>query len=131
MNSNTFARKKYLNSTWRNTEVTNFLSHTKNKSSLIVDVDLLRATANEADILKDYLEGLPLKENKSVVINLDKCTFVDSTFLSAIIRFNKRNAQLKNSVKLVISDVRQFSIFKITKIDTIFNIYSTLEEAIA
>lgn len=131
MNSNTFARKAYLNNTLIGTDISGFLSHTQNKHSLIVDIDLLRATANEADMLKEYLESLPIVENKSVVINLDKCTFIDSTFLSAIIRFNKKNAQLKNSVKLVISDVRQFSIFKITKIDTIFDIYPTLEEAVA
>ena len=131
MNSNTFARKTYLNSNWISTDSDSFLSHKKKKNSIIVDVDLLRATANEADMLKGYLESLPLVENNSVVINLNECTFVDSTFLSTIIRFNKKNAQLKNSVKLVISDVRQFSIFKITKLDTIFDIYPTLEEAVA
>ena len=130
MNSNTFARKTYLNNNWISTSSNEFLSHTKNKKSLIVDVDLLRATANEADKLKEYLENLNLKENNQIVINLDKCSFVDSTFLSTIIRFSKKNAKNDISIKLVISDIRQFSIFEITKIDTIFDIYSTLDEAL-
>jgi len=130
MNSNTFARKSYLEKNWIATNSEDFISHVKNKNSLVVDIDLFRATANEAEYLKDYLENLNLKENNQMVINLDKCTFVDSTFLSTIIRFSKKNAEI-NNIKLVISDIRQFSIFKITKIDTIFDIYPTLEEALA
>ncbi len=130
MNSNTFARKTYLNNNWISTSSNEFLSHIKNKNSLIVDVDLLRATANEADNLKEYLDKLNLKENNQIVINLNKCSFVDSTFLSTIIRFSKKNTKMDNLIKLVISDIRQFSIFKITKIDTIFDIYSTLDEAL-
>jgi len=131
MNSNTFARKTYLNNSWINTEQNIFLSHSLKRNYIVIDVDLLRATANEAEVLKEYLESLELGKNSSIVINLDKCTFVDSTFLSAIIRFNKKNSKLNNEVKLVVSDVRQFSIFRITKIDTIFNIYPTLKEAVA
>ena len=130
MNSNTFARKTYLNNNWISTSSNEFLSHIKNKKSLIIDVDLMRATANEADKLKEYLENLNLKENNQIIINLDKCTFVDSTFLSTIICFSKKNAKLNNGIKLVVSDIRQFSILKITKIDTIFDIFSTLDEAL-
>lgn len=130
MNPNTFARKTYLDNNWISTSSNEFLSHIKNKNSLIVDVDLLRATANEADKLKEYLKNLNLKENNQIVINLNKCTFVDSTFLSAIIRYSKKNAKLDNSIKLIVSDIRQFSILKITKIDKIFDIYSTLDEAL-
>ncbi len=130
MNSNTFARKTYLNNNWISTSSNEFLSHIKNKKSLIVDVDLMRATANEADKLKEYLENLNLEENNQIVINLNKCSFVDSTFLGTIIQFSKKNDKIDNNIKLVISDIRQFSIFKITKIDTIFDIYSTLDEAL-
>ncbi|MEE9430842.1 MAG: STAS domain-containing protein [Melioribacteraceae bacterium] len=131
MNSNTFARKSYLNNTWLTVDSESFLSHRKDKKSIIIDIDLLRATANEADELKEYMESLSSVKNKLIVFNLDKCTFVDSTFLSTIIRFSKKNIKLNTNVRLVISDVRQLSIFKITKIDTIFEIYSTVEQAMA
>ena len=88
---------------------------------------MLRATANEATALSVYLDNIPTNPEQPVIINLSNSTFIDSTFLSTIVSFNKRS---DSKVKLVVSDSRQLMIFKITKLNTIFSIYSNMNQAI-
>ncbi len=129
MNTNTFERKSFLNNSM--VDVGNTMFQTiKKRDSIIVNVDLLRATANEAEQLKEHLSGLTISENNSVIIDLSKSTFIDSTFLSTIVSFNKKKKFKKENIKLVVKDPRQSAILRITKIDTIFKIYSNIEEAI-
>ncbi len=129
MNTNTFERKSFLNNPVVELE-SNMFQTIQKKNSVIISVDLLRATANEAAQLKEHLYNLNVPENKSVVIDLSKSTFIDSTFLSTIVSFNKKNKFNKEGIKLVVKDPRQFAILRITKIDSIFKIYSNLDEAI-
>lgn len=131
MNINTFERKTFLNNTL--IDINNnamFMIETKNDSKIIVSVNLLRATANEAEQLREQLNQLSITEKSLVIIDLSKSTFIDSTFLSVIVSFNKKNKFRKDMIKLVVKDPRQSAILRITKIDTIFKIYSTLEEAV-
>ncbi len=129
MNTNTFERKSFLNNPVVELE-SNMFQTIQKKNSVIISVDLLRATANEAAQLKEHLYNLNVPGNKSVVIDLSKSTFIDSTFLSTIVSFNKKNKFNKEGIKLVVKDPRQFAILRITKIDSIFKIYSNLDEAI-
>ncbi len=130
MNINTFERKTFLNSPVLDVESNSmFYINTKN-NSLIVSVDLERATANEAEQFKDYLNSQAISSESSLIIDLSKSTFIDSTFLSTIVSFNKKNKFKKDGIKLIVKDPRQSAILKITKIDTIFKIYSALEEIV-
>jgi anti-anti-sigma factor len=130
MNINTFERKTFLNNPLRDINNNSVFNIESKNDSLIVSVNLLRATANEAEELKEYLNGLTITEESSVIIDLSKTTFIDSTFLSTIVSFNKKNKFKKDGIKLIVKDPRQSAILRITKIDTIFKIYSTLEEAV-
>ncbi len=130
MNTNTFERKTFLNSSALDVESNSlFFINTKN-NSLIVSVNLERATANEAEQFKNYLNRQAISSENSLIIDLSKTTFIDSTFLSTIVSFNKKNKFKKDGIKLIVKDPRQSTILKITKIDTIFKIYSTLEEVV-
>lgn len=127
MNSNLFERKSFLDGTWITANLSDYFSTHISGRNIIMTVNLLRATANESDELKKYLLSFPVKEVDSIIIDLSQCTFVDSTFLSSIISYNKMTAV---PIKLVVSNRRQLTIFKITKLDCIFNIYSSLEQAL-
>jgi anti-anti-sigma factor len=127
MNSNLFERKNFLEGTWITTKISECFTSNTIDSCIVVKVNLLRATASEADSLSKYFSKLPSKNISKVVLDLSECTFVDSTFLSSIIKYNKMS---KAEVKLVVADKRQLSIFKITKLDALFNIYATVDQAL-
>ena len=128
MDSNLFARKSFLDGNWMTANLSEYFSYNSINENVVVKINLLRATANEADYLKSYLSKIPQDNCEVMVIDLSNCNFIDSTFLSNIISFKKR---IDAKVKLVVSDPRQLTIFKITKIDSLFNIYKSLDQAIA
>lgn len=127
MNSNIFERKTYLDGNWMTNNITEYFSVDSTEENVIIKVNLLRATAHEANSFKRYLASIPSYYKNSTIIDLSECNFIDSTFLSSIIGFNKT---IDSEIKLVISDTRQMAIFKITKLDSLFNIYSSLDQAI-
>ena len=127
MNSNLFERKNYIDRNLISTNISDWISTKTSNENIILKVNLLRATANEANYLKKYFDEIPIHNEKSVIIDLSKCNFIDSTFLSSIIIFNKKT---NTEIKLVVSDSRQLTIFKITKLDLLFNIYSSLDQAL-
>jgi len=127
MNSNLFERKNFLDTNWMTTNISDYFSLESINETMIIKVNLLRATANEADSMSKYLSKIKPQNNHPFIIDLSKCNFIDSTFLSGIISFNKKT---ETQIKLVITDTRQLAIFRITKLDSLFRIYSSLESAL-
>ena len=128
MNANIFERKAFIDGNYIAGNEHNLFSSENFKNSLVLKVNLLRATANETDLFKNFLAKYSRTTSNSIVFDLSNCNFVDSSFLSSIISFNNKN---KANVKLVVADTRQLTIFKITKLDSIFNIYTSIENAVA
>lgn len=128
MNSNLFERKTYLDGSWMTNNITEYFSVDSTEDNVVIRVNLLRATANEANSFKNYLSSIPAHYKSSTIIDLSECNFIDSTFLSSIISFNK---VIDSEIKLVIADARQLAIFRITKLDSLFNIYASMELATA
>jgi len=128
MNSNLFERKTYLDGNWMSTNISEYFSTSNSGQNTIIKVNLLRATANESDLLKNHFKNVSVNNTKTVIVDLSECNFVDSTFLSSIISYNKT---INAEVKLIVADKRQLTIFKITKLDSLFRIYLSLDQAIA
>ena len=128
MNSNIFERKNFMDGNYISGNNKKIFSKELLEKHIVLKVNLLRATANESNSLKRYLSNLSLSVTNSIIFDLSSCNFVDSTFLSCIISFKKENSA---NIKLVVSDERQLTIFRITKLDSLFSIYSNLESAIA
>ena len=128
MNSNLFERKNFLAESLINTSITEYFSTNILNEKIVVKVNLLRATANESDSLKKYLAKISSNKFQTVIIDLSDSNFIDSTFLSGIIRYNKST---QAQIKLVVEDNRQLTIFRITKLDSLFKIYSNLNQALA
>ena len=128
MNSNIFERKNFMDGNYISANNEKVFSKKLLEKNIVLKVNLLRATANESDMFKSYLSKISFSVTNSIIFDLSSCTFVDSSFLSCIISFNKEHS---TNIKLVVSDERQLTIFRITKLDSLFNIYTTLESAIA
>ena len=127
MNTNLFERKAFLDGNWMKTNTIDQFSSIIDQNNLIIKVHLLRATANEAEAFRKFLFNHKVKKLDSVVIDLRNCSFVDSTFLSTLISFNKITTA---EIKLVVSDKKQLAIFRITKLDSLFNIFQSIEAAV-
>jgi anti-anti-sigma regulatory factor len=127
MNSNLFERKNFLDGTWMRTNIDNYFSLETYSQNSVLKVNLLRATANESDALKKFLKKMSSHISENLIIDLSETSFIDSTFLSSIISYGNRN---KYKIKLIVADRRQLAIFKITKIDSLFSIYSSLDQAL-
>jgi len=68
---------------------------------------------------------------KSLVINLSKVEYLDSTGLGVLIGGLKRLREASGNLSLVAPGMRILRIFEITGLDKIFDIYPSEEEAIA
>jgi anti-anti-sigma factor len=67
-----------------------------------------------------------------VIIDLTKVVYVDSTALSAFVRLRKaRTAKGYQPALYVIPSIHVRKVFSITDLDTLWEIYDTLDEAVA
>jgi anti-anti-sigma factor len=96
---------------------------------VIEKVNLVRATLNEAFVLKNNLleDGL---DYKKIVVDLSLCDYIDSTFLGAIIYSYRRIKESDGIIVLVIGDTSLANSFIFREITSIFLIFSSVKEAI-
>jgi anti-anti-sigma factor len=98
---------------------------------LIEKVNLIRATLLEAGVMKKRLfENIQLN-NKNIIVDVSKCTFIDSTFLGALIVSLKRAQVAGGDIKIVItSSSTTEGILNITGFLRVFENYTSVEDAI-
>ena len=68
---------------------------------------------------------------KGIVFDLDKALFIDSSGLSAIVKFYKALGNLKAQTVFCRVPQPVMSLFQLTKLDAVFKVVSTVEEALA
>lgn len=126
MNSNLYERKSFLEGSLMKTDNKEYFSSEKYNDYTILKVNLLRATAYEAEAFKKYLRNFHNQDKNQIIIDLSKSVFIDSTFLSTLITFSNKN---QYKVKLIVSNRKQLAIFKLTKIDSLFQIFPNIDQA--
>ena len=90
--------------------------------------------AGEVDLataprLKDVLVRA-IEQAKTVIVDLSAATYMDSTGLGVLIGSLKHARELGGDVKLAGLLPRVRRVFSITKIDKVFDIYPSVEEAL-
>ena len=128
MNSNIFERKTFLEENWISADMTNQFTRQHISGNLVLKINLSRASAYEADVFKQHLAANPITNVDRVILDFSTCSFIDSTFLSVIINL-KKNSNFE--INLVVSNKRQLTLFKITRLNSLFKIYSNLDQALA
>ena len=94
--------------------------------SVIGEVDLATAPVLERT-LRDAAEH----RTGEVIVDLTRCSFLDSRGLTALLATRKRLAHSDRSLGLVLSNPNVLRIFEITGFDQIFEIYPSLDAAVA
>jgi anti-sigma B factor antagonist len=92
--------------------------------------------AGEADLytapeLKQQLLDVIGEGGTEVVVDLTETTFIDSTTLGVLVSGVKRLRPIDGRLSLVCSDRNITKVFEITGLDKVFEIFPTLEGALA
>lgn len=88
-----------------------------------------KLTAVISENFKNQVYQLIDLENKNIIIDLENITFIDSSGFGAIVAVynHAKNSQLDIKLCNVASTV--MSLIKITKLDQVFEIYDSVEDA--
>jgi anti-sigma B factor antagonist len=99
-------------------------------STILVVVDLEKATLIDAGELKTILFQIIESGWRKMIIDLTECEFIDSTFLGTIVISFKKITELGGKLKVVgvQSDVK--SMFQLTRVNKIFEVFESREDAL-
>jgi anti-anti-sigma factor len=98
--------------------------------AVVFNVNLIRATLNEAAEFKDYLEEAIVESDKDIIVNLSECEHLDSTFLGVLVSGFKRLKKQNRSL-VIIEPIEQSSIFlTLNSIGKIFPLYNNVKIAL-
>ena len=108
----------------------NFLS--RNENGVIVEtVNLIKATNEEAEEFKKILLNHINDGNANLIIDLQRCIFVDSTFLSTLLVAQKAAMGESGGLRLLSPKNEVAEVLEATGMNRVFDIFSGVEEAIA
>jgi anti-sigma B factor antagonist len=107
-----------------------YFTREKYKSVIVEEIELLRATLNEAESLKKILMKDIVEGYLNFVVDFKQCTFIDSTFLSTLVTTLKHLHGKGGDLRLssVGSEIR--SLLELTGTAKIFQIFDNKKEAI-
>ena len=105
------------------------------KREKIQDVNVVRFFFNEINLaqreeIKDKLNKMLLENEKKFVIDLSGIGFVSSLVLATIVFFAKEVKKNNGGLKLSGASSEAYSVFQLTQLDKIFEMYDTEDEAI-
>ncbi|MGQ9632186.1 MAG: STAS domain-containing protein [bacterium] len=94
----------------------------------ILDVD------GEVDVyyssaIEEKIKDLIKQGRKKVIVDLSKVTYMDSSGLGVLVGSLKNLRKVGGSLKIAEINPAIANIFEITKLDSFFDIYKTLDEA--
>ena len=99
--------------------------------SIIVEViSLKRATLAQADAFKKILFKDIETGWRKIIIDLTDCEYIDSTFLGAMVISLKKIKGLGGNLRLVGVQAEMMHMFQLTRVDGIFEIHETKEDAL-
>jgi len=101
------------------------------KDDVVVEVaDLVKATLEQADELKRIIQDHISKNRIKIVIDLSKCEFVDSTFLSALITSLKATVAMGGNLRLVAAANDVNIMLESTGMFKVFDVYQDVDSAV-
>lgn len=95
----------------------------------ILDLDG-RITVGEASNLREAVEAQKAAGNVRLILNLEKTTFIDSTGLGAMVICHTTITKAGGALKLLQLNKRNVELLVLTKLHTVFDVYSEERDAI-
>jgi anti-sigma B factor antagonist len=94
---------------------------------VVGDIDLNRSVVFQRDLLKLLEDEKP----ETVIINLSRVPYMDSSGVASLVKLLSRVRKGGRSLRLAGLTDRVRSIFEITRLDSVFDIFATEQEALA
>ena len=105
------------------------LIHAQQGEYLVVTVNAMRIDASAALEFKDSMNAID-ENNSKILLNLEQVEFIDSSGLGAIISVMKHMGKgRKMDLCALTPNVEK--VFRLTRMDSIFSIYATLEQVVS
>jgi anti-sigma B factor antagonist len=95
----------------------------------IIKIKFERATLREASSFKSFLDKTIAEENNNVIVDLNECEFVDSSFFGVLVSGVKRLKAMSKKFYLVYNNQHRLPIFSATGLDKVFKVYNSVKEA--
>lgn len=99
-------------------------------SVTLVQVKEERLDAHNADLLKQELGKLFEAGKTGVVVDLKEVRFIDSSGLGALVSGFKNASASQSCLKLSSLQSQVKSMFELTRLHRVFDIYATMDEAL-
>jgi len=96
----------------------------------IVNINLSRATMEDARPLSKFLSDIINSNKTKLIINLTRCEYIDSSVLGALVNTLKKVTSLDGDLRIVWPDQGGYSMLHLTRMDKVFQIFSNLKDAV-
>jgi anti-sigma B factor antagonist len=100
------------------------------KGVIVVFVKEERLDANNSDELKSELNHLFETGTKDVIVDLKEVRFIDSSGLGVLVSGFKNASTRQGTIKLSGLQTQVKSMFELTRLHRVFDIYSTVDDAL-
>ena len=101
-----------------------------NGTIMVVMVREERLDAHNSDDLKVEMNRLFESGTKELVVDLKEVRFIDSSGLGVLVSGYKNAATHQGSIKLCSLQTQVKSMFELTRLHRVFDIYQTIDEAL-
>lgn len=105
------------------------LIHAQQGEYLVVTVNAARTDASAALEFKDSMNAID-ESNSKILFNLEQVKFIDSSGLGAVVSVMKHLGKGRK-LDLCALTPNVEKVFRLTRMDSIFSIYATLEQAVS
>lgn len=106
------------------------LLNNKRNDIYILKVDLPRTSIYLANDFKDMLFKAIDEGEKKLIVDFSACDFVDSTFLGVLVISHKKLIEIGGNIKIVVNNPNIIASIEMTRMNKIFEVYKSLDEAI-
>jgi anti-sigma B factor antagonist len=102
----------------------------QNGTVLVVMVHEERLDAHNSDELKAEISRLFESGTKNLLVDLKEVRFIDSSGLGVLVSGYKNASTHQGSIKLCSLQTQVKSMFELTRLHRVFDIYQTIDEAL-
>lgn len=100
------------------------------QSSLVVRINIKEAGLKVAEQFKQTLFDLLDEGNPYLVIDFEEVTYIDSSFLGSLVSGLKYALSKGSDIALVNLHKDIFGLFELIRMDKVFKIYSSVDDAV-
>ncbi|MCP5062891.1 MAG: STAS domain-containing protein [Ignavibacteriae bacterium] len=136
MNEDLFKRNSQngvrISSNFHESKQTKFTSlYDTSSQNTVIMLNVERATVYEAKEFLEYVNEIIEDGKNRIIVDLENVSFIDSVFFGTLIKLLKKTGKEDGYVKLIVDAQSKPELLSIGNFDGIFQIYSTLFEAVA